>query len=143
MHKSKGLQYHTVILPSLNSGSRNADKEVLMWAEAQNSSGESELLLAPFTNQSSDSLHYQYLRHLDAKRSLNEAVRLMYVATTRAEKKLVLIARAKPSKSGDYPSAPSKGTLLNTVWDVLERHFDYSLEAPESCLLYTSPSPRD
>ncbi len=132
MHKSKGLQYHTVILPSLNSGSRNADKEVLMWAEAQNPSGESELLLAPFTDQSSDSLHYQYLRHLDAKRSLNEAVRLMYVATTRAEKQLVLIARAKPSKSGDYPSAPSKGTLLNTVWDVLERHFDYSLEAPES-----------
>lgn len=132
MHKSKGLQYHTVILPSLNSGSRNADKEVLMWAEAQNANGESELLLAPFTDQSSDSLHYQYLRHLDAKRSLNEAVRLMYVATTRAEQKLILIARAKPDKSGDFPSAPSKGTLLHTVWDALERHFEYSLEAPES-----------
>jgi len=132
MHKSKGLQYHTVILPSLNSGSRNADKEVLMWAEAQNSSGESELLLAPFTDQSSDSLHYQYLRHLDSKRSLNEAVRLMYVAATRAEKKLVLIARAKADKSGDFPRAPAQGTLLNTVWDALERHFDYSLEAPDA-----------
>lgn len=140
MHKSKGLQYHTVILPSLNSASRSADKEVLMWAEAQNSNGGSELLLAPFTDQSSDSLHYQYLRHLDAKRSLNEAVRLMYVATTRAEKKLVLIARAKPAKSGDFPSAPSKGTLLNTVWDVLERHFDYSLEAPENVQLQSDLS---
>ena len=132
MHKSKGLQYHTVILPGLNSGSRNAEKEVLMWAEAQNIYGESELLLAPFTDQNTDSLHYQYLRHLDSKRSSNEAVRLMYVATTRAEKKLILIASAKMDKSGDFPKAPTKGALLSTVWDALERHFNFTLAAPES-----------
>jgi ATP-dependent exoDNAse (exonuclease V) beta subunit len=131
MHKSKGLQYHTVILPGLGSPSRNADKEVLMWAEAQTANGESELLLAPFTDQSSDSLHYQYLRHLDAKRSANESIRLMYVAATRAEKKLVLIALAKTDAKTSETKPPGKNTLLATVWDALEAKFSFPDSEPK------------
>lgn len=130
MHKSKGLQYHTVILPGLSNTPRNADKEVLMWAEAQNQAGESDLLLAPFINQAGDSLHYQYLRHLDAKRSGNETIRLMYVATTRAEKKLVLIARAKLDATTSCVKPPPKSTLLATVWDQLESKFHFPLAEP-------------
>jgi len=130
VHKSKGLQYHTVILPGLSNSPRNADKEVLMWAEAQNQAGESDLLLAPFTDQSSDSLHYQYLRHLDAKRGANETIRLMYVATTRAEKKLVLIARAKLDAKTSLVKPPAKNTLLATVWDALESRFSFPLAEP-------------
>ncbi|MFT6408571.1 MAG: ATP-dependent exoDNAse (exonuclease V) beta subunit [Arenicella sp.] len=136
MHKSKGLQYHTVILPGLANPPRNSDKEVLMWAEAQNSSGESDLLLAPFTDQgsasdnASDSLHYHYLRHLDAKRSANEAIRLMYVATTRAEKKLVLIGRAKLDPKSSAVRPPTKSTLLATVWNALESKFTFPLAEP-------------
>lgn len=124
MHKSKGLQYHTVILPGLSNPSRSDDKEVLMWAEAQNDDGGSNLLIAPFTEQSESSLHYDYLRHLDKRRSSNEAIRLMYVATTRAEKKLVLIARAKlDGKTGDIKE-PAKNTLLSTVWEALDAKFE-------------------
>lgn len=136
MHKSKGLQYHSVILPGLANPPRNADKEVLMWAEAQNSFGESDLLLAPFTLQSSasdkssDSLHYQYLRQLDAKRSANEAIRLMYVASTRAEKKLVLISRAKIDPKSSTVRPPPKNTLLATVWNALESNFRFPLAEP-------------
>ncbi len=131
IHKAKGLQYHTVILPGLSTTSRNSDKEVLMWSEVQSASGQSNLLLAPFTNQSNDSLHYQYLRHLDAKRAANEAIRLMYVATTRAEKKLVLIARASLDSKTSLIKAPAKNTLLATVWGALENHFDFPQAEPE------------
>ena len=132
MHKSKGLQYHTVILPGLSNPSRSDDKEVLMWAEAQNDEGGSNLLIAPFTEQSESSSHYDYLRHLDKRRSNNETIRLMYVATTRAEQKLVLLARAATDKKTNAPKAPSKNTLLGTVWDALESKFDFSLSEPES-----------
>lgn len=132
IHKAKGLQYHTVILPGLGNTPRNADKEVLMWAEAQSKVGESNLLLAPFTNQTSDSLHYQYLRHLDAKRSSNEAIRLMYVAATRAEQKLVLIARAKLDAKTACVRPPTKSTLLATVWDALESKFSFPCPEPET-----------
>jgi ATP-dependent helicase/nuclease subunit A len=136
MHKSKGLQYHSVILPGLANTPRNSDKEVLMWSEVQNSAGDSELLLAPFTDQgvsfdkTKDSLHYQYLRQLDAKRSANETIRLMYVATTRAEKKLVLIGRAKLDSKSALLRPPSKSTLLATVWDALESNFSFPLTEP-------------
>ena len=130
MHKAKGLQYHTVILPGLGNPPRNADKEVLMWAEAQNASGEADLLLAPFTVQNNDSLHYQYLRHLDSKRSANEAIRLMYVAATRAEKKLILIARAKLDEKTSLVRPPTKSTLLATVWNALESKFVFPESKP-------------
>jgi len=131
MHKSKGLQYHTVILPGLSNPPRNSDKEVLMWAEAQSRTGDSDLLLAPFTDNVGDSLHYQYLRYLDAKRSGNETIRLMYVAATRAEKKLVLIARAKLDTKTSTIKPPTKSTLLATVWDSLESKFNFALPEPE------------
>lgn len=124
MHKAKGLQYHTVILPSLASSSASNDKEVLMWAEAQTKHGGSSLLLAPLSNQT-DSRHYQYLRYLDAKRATNEAVRLMYVAATRAEQKLVLLARAKVSDKTGEIIKPVRGSLLATVWDALADNFSF------------------
>ncbi len=133
MHKAKGLQYHTVILPSLASASANNDKEVLMWAEAQTEKGNSSLLLAPFSRPSNDqgkskqnsvSAHYQYLRYLEAKRAANESVRLMYVAATRAEQKLVLLARAKRSESTGDILKPIKSSLLATVWDAVQDQFD-------------------
>jgi len=132
IHKSKGLQYHTVILPGLSNTPRNSSKEVLMWAEAQNQAGESKLLLAPFTDQGSRSLHYQYLRQLEAKRSANENIRLMYVATTRAEKKLVLIARAALDAKTSLVKPPIKSTLLATVWETLESKFSFELPEPTS-----------
>ena len=130
MHKSKGLQYHTVILPGLSNPSRSDDKEVMMWAEAQDHNGHSSLLIAPFTEQSESSLHYDYLRHLDKRRSANEAIRLMYVATTRAEQKLVLIARAKLDSKTNALKEPAKNTLLSTVWGALEAKFDAPFEPP-------------
>ena len=131
MHKSKGLQYHTVILPGLSNPTRSDDKEVLMWAEAQNDNGESSLLIAPFTEQSESSLHYDYLRHLDKRRSANEAIRLMYVATTRAEQKLVLIAQAKLDSKTHALKQPAKNTLLSTVWDAVETKFDAPQGEPQ------------
>ena len=128
MHKSKGLQYHTVLLPSLDRTPRSNDKEVLMWAEYQAAKGESKLLLAPFTMISKEQNHYQYLRQLENKRSVNEAIRLMYVACTRAEHKLVLLASARTNEDTGDLRAPIKSSLLHTVWAEVQTHFDFALE---------------
>lgn len=127
MHKSKGLQYHTVILPGLSRTPRGNDKEVMMWAEHQNEAGESKLLLAPFTLEHAVGSHYQYLRQLESKRAANEAVRLMYVACTRAEQRLVLLASANTQEETNEVRAPIKTSLLATVWSALEARFDFPL----------------
>ncbi|RBP53400.1 UvrD-helicase domain-containing protein [Arenicella xantha] len=126
MHKSKGLQYHTVILPCLSRSARSSDKDVLMWAEHQDDDGDSRLLLAPFSAQQDSGSHYDYLRKLESKRDSNEAIRLMYVACTRAESKLILSAKVKLDPKTNDVRAPAKNSLLSTVWGALEPHFQLS-----------------
>ncbi len=133
IHKSKGLQYHTVILPGLANRPRSDDREILMWAEHQTQDGNANLLLAPLmfnsgSRNEGEVSHYDYLRGLDAKRATNEVMRLMYVACTRAEHKLVLIANIKlrekdGQKTGEV-NPPIKTSLLASVWPTLEAHFE-------------------
>jgi len=126
MHKSKGLQFDTVILPGLANPPRNDEKAILMWAEHQNRQGDSSLLLAPLRLTPQESGHYDYLRKLENKRSANEAVRLMYVAATRAERQLILIGRAKSNPNTGEARPPHKNSLLSTVWEPLRDNFIFS-----------------
>jgi len=131
MHKAKGLQYHTVILPSLSRKKPNQDKDIFMWAERVTDQ-QSQLLIAPirFTDRSDSNQtagHYDYLRELEARRSANETIRLMYVACTRAEQQLVLIASAEidDKDEADRVKAPIKSSLLAPVWPTLESVFKF------------------
>ena len=130
MHKAKGLQYHTVILPGLANQARAEDKSIMMWAEQQNSAGDTDLLLAPLSMESQGDDHYSYLRKLDTQRTRNELIRLMYVATTRAERKLVLIARAKIDSRSDELKPPISSSLLFPVWEALETKFELDTSVP-------------
>lgn len=129
MHKSKGLQFDTVILPGISNQPRADDKDILMWAELQTKDGDAGLLLAPLRLTPEGIDHYSYLRRLEAQRAQNEAIRLMYVATTRAERKLVLIANAEYDDEKEQVKAPRRSSLLGTVWNALETKFSFPLEA--------------
>lgn len=126
MHKSKGLQYDTVILPGLANPGRAEDKSILMWAEQQNQHGQANLLLAPLRLDPEQDDHYSYLRKLDSDRARNELIRLMYVATTRAERKLVMIARIKIDDETQELKKPVRTCLLATVWESVQTEFTYS-----------------
>lgn len=122
IHKAKGLQYDTVILPGLQRQPPADSKDILMWAECNDGQGESQLLLAPLSFNSDLNRHYNYLRDLEKLRSNAETARVMYVACTRAERKLVLLAVPKIDTDGVI-KAPSKGSLLHAVWPALENEF--------------------
>lgn len=124
IHKSKGLQYHTVILPGLANKGKSDDREILMWAEHQGQYGNTNLLLAPLLFSAPKGSHYDYLRSLDSTRAQNEVMRLMYVACTRAEKHLVLIGSAKISASTGELHKPASSSLLASVWAPLESQFE-------------------
>ncbi len=123
MHKAKGLQYDTVILPCLANLPRAEQKDILMWAEHQSDQGEAQLLLAPIRSGESNN-HYEYLRQLEKRRSGNETVRLLYVACTRAERKLILIAAANIDQKTEELKAPDSRSLLATVWEPLQNNFE-------------------
>nr|MDA3868464.1 DNA helicase UvrD [Gammaproteobacteria bacterium] len=92
IHKAKGLEFDSVILPGLGRKPRNDDKKLLYWLERPNASGGSDLILAPINAQGEDTNPMAaYLQDLDKKKRRNEDGRLLYVAATRAKKRLHLL----------------------------------------------------
>lgn len=115
IHKSKGLEFDTVIIPGLDRTTRNNDKQLLLWLERLNQQGERQLLLGTLSATGEDkSSTYEYLEYEAKKRERYEATRLLYVGCTRAIKRLHLLACLR-SKDGEIQN-PNKGSLLASIW---------------------------
>ncbi|MDE2728506.1 MAG: UvrD-helicase domain-containing protein, partial [Gemmatimonadota bacterium] len=96
IHRAKGLEFDTVILPGLGRLPRSEDPRLLMWHEYARGR-QSRLLLAPIraTGGEKDPL-YAYLARIETQKRENERTRLLYVAATRARKCLHLLGHAVP-----------------------------------------------
>lgn len=122
IHKAKGLEFDTVILPGMARDSGVDEASLLMWMERPHASHQ-DLLLAPVKEAGkSESLIYNYLKRLEKEKQSYELGRLLYVATTRARKSLHIIATAEVSnKDGDLSvRKPRKNSLLMQLWPVAE-----------------------
>ena len=124
MHKSKGLQYDTVILPGLSRKGPNPDKDILRWAEIIDSVGQEKLLLAALDGTQQKNTHYHYLQTLEKQRDIHEQLRLLYVACTRAETHLHLTGVFyHDNKTGDLKARNLKNSLISGVWPEVQREF--------------------
>ncbi len=114
IHKAKGLEFDTVILPGLGRGVRANDRTLLRWLEHP----DYELLLAPIPPLTSDSSDATYgaLGRLLKQKDDFETVRLLYVAVTRAKSRLCLLGHAKFNATDLL--APTPGSLLSILWPV-------------------------
>ncbi len=118
IHKSKGLEFDHVIVPGLDKSSKADDRELLLWQTRVNHDGEELLLMAPIddiANPEKNSL-YEFLRNENSVKNRYESVRLLYVACTRAIKKLHLLAQLSWDDKQEAPKAPSANTLLASIW---------------------------
>ena len=98
IHRAKGLEFDNVIIPGMGKSSRAEDKKLLVWLER----GEDDLLLAPIESKGAcdGSRIYSYLSALQKEKAVNEEVRLLYVAATRAKKKLFLLGHIGVTEDG-------------------------------------------
>ncbi|RKZ33684.1 MAG: DNA helicase UvrD, partial [Gammaproteobacteria bacterium] len=92
VHKAKGLEFDTVIVPGLGRRRRVLEERLLWWLYRPTPRGEPDLLLAPIaaTGEDADPT-CAYLKRLEKIRANWEAGRLLYGATTRARAHLHLI----------------------------------------------------
>jgi len=144
MHKSKGLEFDTVILPGLGRKPRGDDTELVSWfqfmAEDNKCSENSlegvlenetaayeQLVIAPITQKGQAvSPLSQLLKRFESEKQAYELGRLLYVATTRAKKQLHLFGQIKATESEDLEKEiyPVKNSLLEALWPCVKLEFD-------------------
>ncbi len=123
VHKAKGLEFDTVILPGLGRRTRTDDQRLLMWLEYIRD-GELRLLLAPIhkVGANKDPI-YDYLRKVHATKSGQESTRLLYVAATRARRRLHLLGHTRLNQDGKAFKAPDPRAVLSKIWGAVEADF--------------------
>ena len=131
IHKSKGLEFDCVILPGLGAttGGNNRDKPLVLWEEVTVHE-HTELLAAPYIPKGfiSKALRdntvsaYDYIEMLENERDTNEAARVLYVAATRAERKLHLVGVANQNAKNEIK--PTKNSYLDLLWNAVSSEFE-------------------
>ncbi len=127
IHKAKGLEFDTVILPGLGRRPKGSDAPLLRWLELPPSG----LLLAPVApldGQSRDPI-YDAIGSLEKEKSDLETARVIYVAATRARKRLHLLGHARIGSGGD--PLPDSGSFLERLWCLVADRFS-GIEAVSS-----------
>lgn len=122
IHKSKGLEFDIVILPALNRKPRNDDSELVLWQEVM-VDNHLRLLAAPLTTKSAQQKClppsiYNYIKALEKTRANNEVVRLLYVAATRTQRQLHIVASLARNEKGEIK--PVANSLLQVLWPAVE-----------------------
>ncbi len=129
IHKSKGLEFDTVIIPGLGKTTGRSEIPLLRWLEHPHCG----LLLAPRAASGSDKDPlYQMIGRLEKQKGRLEDGRLLYVATTRAINHLHLLGQATANKAGEF--LPTKGSLLEQLWPLVKEQFvlsDASVSEPQ------------
>ena len=125
IHKSKGLEFDTVIVPGLGYRTGRDDPQLLQWLERPNAAGGSDLLLGALTEQGRDEDPvYRCVTRLHKERQRQEDGRLLYVAVTRARQRVHLIGHAELDEKTATAKEPDDSTLLARLWPVLAPDFD-------------------
>ncbi len=142
MHKAKGLEFDTVIVPGLGRGGARDKPRLLLWMERPQSHSSMDLLLAPIKETGTErDPTYDFIKALEIERARCEEGRLLYVAATRAKRHLHLLGqiRVQALESEIKMHKPSGPSLLAQLWPAVGPVFQ---EALAECTLPSSPLPR-
>jgi ATP-dependent exoDNAse (exonuclease V) beta subunit len=136
IHKAKGLEFDVVIVPGLGRTPPPPAPRLLLWQELPRAQDTADLLLAPIrATGAADDPIYRWLKHLDDRKSELEDGRVLYVAATRARRRLHLLGQVKCQEDdAGEPVAqrPPAASLLARLWPVVEMSFraDLAVASP-------------
>ncbi|WP_052481095.1 UvrD-helicase domain-containing protein [Gilvimarinus agarilyticus] len=116
LHKSKGLEFDTVIIPGLDRPTQSDGKSLLLWRERLSAAGEPQLLLGPLAPAGEDhGALYQHLKYEQKQQDSYEATRLLYVGCTRAIERLYLLG-CTTQKQEQSLAETAPGGMLREIW---------------------------
>lgn len=131
MHKAKGLEFEHVLLYGLGRLPGRSGRSVLSWFDIPNEHGEERKIISPVGPRveiDNDPVH-RFIELTDNAKDKHEQARLLYVACTRARKKLHLLGHTPATEDG-Y-SRPPKSSLLSMLWPAVEANFADAFDAAD------------
>lgn len=120
MHKAKGLEFEHVLLYGLGRLPGRSGRSVLSWFDIPNEHGDERKIISPVGPRievENDPVH-RFIELTDNAKDKHEQARLLYVACTRARKKLHLLGHTLATVDGYKP--PAKSSLLRMLWPAVE-----------------------
>ncbi len=126
LHKAKGLEFDTVILPGLERRGARDGERLLRWLELPRADDEPSLLLGPLSAREAekDPL-YNWLGEIEKERAAFERGRQLYVGATRAIRELHLVGSVQVvDKKGTLElKAPDPDSFLKLLWPLVTHQF--------------------
>jgi ATP-dependent exoDNAse (exonuclease V) beta subunit len=110
IHRAKGLEFDTVVLLGLDREPRRESSRALYWMQRVANDGAEELVMAPLRAAGENDALCRFVQRAEEARDAAERTRLLYVATTRARRRLHLIWSRAPDGS-----EPSRRSLLRAL----------------------------
>ena len=143
IHKAKGLEFDCVIIPGIGSKANPPDLPLIRWLKIPTSHQNDYLLVSPIKAACEDeSPLYNYLRDIESEKANYELQRLLYVAATRAKKRLYLFDNQCRENKGTFRHLLKAQELINSH-EVANVNDDTTLPIPTMTRLpidfYTSP----
>ena len=118
IHKAKGLEFDTVIIPSLNSTTRASDKKMIVSDASVKNSRIFDITAFSEPDNKSPHLH-DLIYGIEKSREENELKRLLYVAMTRAKTKLHLVGSVMHKDE----IKPASNSFLSMLWNIYGNNF--------------------
>ncbi len=141
IHKAKGLEFDTVIVPGLDRLPRAGDRPLFAWKAR----ADGTLMMAPVraAGEAAEPA-YDYLRALDEAAAEHELERLLYVAATRAARRLHLSGYARTEEKAGLVMLrkPASRSLLGKAWSVARDPFEAALPLALAAGAQAPPSER-
>ncbi|HET9694624.1 MAG TPA: 3'-5' exonuclease, partial [Steroidobacteraceae bacterium] len=136
IHKSKGLQFDTVIVPGLERVGRSDAPPLLRWLKVPGQGGH-RLIVAPISATGAEERNplHQWLGRIEQEKLLQEKRRLLYVAATRAERSLHLLGTCAVERDERTQAhalrAPQQSCALALLWVVPEIRDAFEARLPD------------
>lgn len=135
IHKSKGLEFDTVLLPGLGSQPNRGNEPMLRWLKLPTKNQGNLLLVSPIKGAHQEYCPlYEYLNQIDAEKGNYEAQRLLYVAVTRAKSRLYLFDSSTRTSKASFRSLLKHQEFVETSDEDADE--DHQLRLPD---LYKLP----
>jgi ATP-dependent helicase/nuclease subunit A len=141
IHKSKGLEFDTVIIPGLGRMPRGDDVPLFYLQSLPEGFVVSPAPMRADKKKESDGrLLFEAMGRLRKEALRNESLRLLYVGLTRAKKVMHLLGHASAPRAKDGDPVPVSSSLLSLLWPAIGQEWA-GLTVPDMSTIECASAP--